>query len=98
MSAYYQMVYDQKVSVVPIGGFQTMVILSEDDLAASDFEWRPGTLLVTRESLDPARAGEQLSGFVEEAKQGMKDLRKEWADARAKKQVSREKSGYFNVR
>jgi len=98
MSAYYQMVYDQKVSVVPIGGFMTMIILSEDDLAASDFEWRPGTVLVTRESLDPARAGEQLSGFAEEAKEGMKDLRKDWADARSKKQVTREPSGYHCVR
>jgi hypothetical protein len=48
--------------------------------------------------LDPSRAGEQLKSFAEEAKEDMKALRKEWADARAKKQVSREKSGYFNVR
>jgi hypothetical protein len=76
----------------------TMFILSEDDLAKSDFDWRPGSVLVTRESLDPSRAGEQLKSFAEEAKEDMKALRKEWADARAKKQVSREKSGYINVR
>jgi hypothetical protein len=98
MSQYYQMVYDEKVAVVPIGGFMTMVILSEDDLAKSDFEWRPGTVLVTRESLDPERAGEQLKEFADSAKQMMKDLRHEWAEARAKKQVTREKSGYFCVR
>jgi hypothetical protein len=92
------MVYDQKISVVPIGGFMTMFILSEDDLAKSDFDWRPGSVLVTRESLDPSRAGEQLKGFADEAKQGMKDLRHEWAVARSKKQVTRESSGYFCVR
>ena len=79
---YWQMVYDNRISVVPIGMWLNIILVSEEDLSHLDLKSQD--IPVVYEQLDPKTAAKELKDIAEQAKINLATIRKEWGDKKPK--------------